>query len=398
MGTTEFETEVLALVRRYPGSWFGELSSRLAPDWSFEPDALLQILQECPSILESTGHWALITDDIKLPERTGELARDIAVLLRRKPFARADEMLADLEAEGWSNLDVSHVLDTLRSAKMPASEFTLYYHSPAEAARARLLETAAKPKHAASKPTKKRTVGVLRSEKPASRADSSTRPKTSGASDLPPRRSHTDVRFYRNYEISQDTPEWLKWRESVLGASDAPTVMSENPWKSRKQLLEEKLGLRPGFQGNAATEEGKRLEPVARRRIQEEFGIALDPTLVQSSFYPFLAASLDGMDSRSLEIFEIKCGRKSFEEVRRTRQVPKYYYGQLQHMLMVTRMAQLHFSVFRPEHGLITLTVARDDAYIGRLLEAELEFAQELTARGHRLEQTFRGTSVMHIV
>jgi len=62
--------------------------------------------------------------------------------------------------------------------------------------------------------------------------------------------------FYLIDDLEQGSSEWHAWRKGVIGASDAPKIMGENPWGSRSSLLDEKLGLAREFQGNAKTREG----------------------------------------------------------------------------------------------------------------------------------------------
>ena len=73
--------------------------------------------------------------------------------------------------------------------------------------------------------------------------------------------------FYLIDDLEQGSTEWLNWRRGVIGASDAATIMGENPWASSRRLLEEKLGLHRSFSGNAATREGHRLEEFARESL-----------------------------------------------------------------------------------------------------------------------------------
>ena len=72
--------------------------------------------------------------------------------------------------------------------------------------------------------------------------------------------------FYLIDDLEQGSSEWRAWRKGVIGASDAPKIMGENPWGSRSSLLDEKLGLVREFQGNAKTREGNSLE-VSRERL-----------------------------------------------------------------------------------------------------------------------------------
>jgi hypothetical protein len=66
--------------------------------------------------------------------------------------------------------------------------------------------------------------------------------------------------YYEIADLVQGTEAWLVWRRRVIGASDAPVIMKENRWTTSHYLMDEKLGIKQGFGGNAATREGHRLE------------------------------------------------------------------------------------------------------------------------------------------
>ena len=200
--------------------------------------------------------------------------------------------------------------------------------------------------------------------------------------------------FYLIDDLEQGSREWHAWRKGVIGASDAPKIMGENPWGSRSSLLDEKLGLVREFQGNAKTREGNSLEGDARKSLETKFKIKLKPTIVQDSKEPFLAASLDAISRDHENLFEIKAGVKAYEHTKMTNSVPDYYIGQLQHMLMVTEMESLTYAVYRPDKPLLTLEIYRNDGYIKRLRKKEKEFVQELVNRGHDVQHKFVGRLV----
>jgi len=197
--------------------------------------------------------------------------------------------------------------------------------------------------------------------------------------------------FYAITALEQGSIEWLNWRRGVIGASDAPAIMGENPWTSASYLIKDKLGLNRPFNGNAATREGQRLEEFARRALIKETGTKLIPLVVQDAKIPFIGASLDAISQDFQKLFEIKCGAKSYQFVEENKTVPNYYYGQLQHMLMVLDLPQISFTVYRPDKKMLTLNVPFDSQYIKRLKRLEKEFANELTSRGHKMQSEFKG-------
>lgn len=200
--------------------------------------------------------------------------------------------------------------------------------------------------------------------------------------------------FYAIEALEQGSPEWLNWRRGVIGASDAPTIMGENPWSSASYLMKDKLGLNPPFHGNAATRDGQYHEAHARKALIEEAKFNLIPLVVQDDKIPHIAASLDAVSEDFQHLFEIKCGIKTYQYVAEEREVPNYYYGQLQHMLMVLDLPTIYFTVYRPDQKMLTMAVRSDAGYIKRLKAKEKDFVKELTARGHAMQKTFKGKLV----
>lgn len=200
--------------------------------------------------------------------------------------------------------------------------------------------------------------------------------------------------FYLVDDIQQGTAQWHEWRRGVIGASEASIIMGENRWKGRQQLIDEKLGLVKPFAGNEITREGQLFEPHARKALESKFKEKLNPTIVQDSSEPFLAASLDGINSTKNKIYEIKCGARTYETFERRRKVPHYYVAQLQHMLMVTQMESLTFAAYRPGAPLLTTQVFREESYIRELRRKEKDFAKDLESRGHKIQNEFRGSEI----
>lgn len=180
-------------------------------------------------------------------------------------------------------------------------------------------------------------------------------------------------------KLEQGSEAWREWRHKGIGASDAPTIMGENPFKNAKtpaQLLQEKRGPVPDFTQNAAMAKGTELEPEARRRYIAKTDRDVRPACVQSTRYEWLRASLDGLSINNDAVVEIKCGKSAWNKALESPDIPVYYYGQLQHILAVTGLGSIDYCCYWPESHSDPLvrSVARDDLYIDRLLKKELEF------------------------
>ena len=182
---------------------------------------------------------------------------------------------------------------------------------------------------------------------------------------------------YTIVNLQQGTTAWLEWRAKGIGASDAPVIMGENPWKSASQLLQEKCGGKAPRR-NAAMVRGTALEPEARRSYETKVGICVVPACLQSVRYEWLRASVDGLATDGSIVVEIKCGESVYRESSRSQAVPDYYYGQLQHILAITNHRSIDFYCYLPKRPEVHLRISRDDSYIKRLLEAESLFWQKI--------------------
>lgn len=183
---------------------------------------------------------------------------------------------------------------------------------------------------------------------------------------------------YTVVDLQQGTTAWLEWRRHGIGSSDAPAIMGENPWKCSARLLAEKLGTARPLPSNAAMERGVVLEPEARRRYEALRRTRVLPACLQSNRHAWLRASVDGLEAGGNAVVEIKCGESIYRKMADRRQVPRYYFGQLQHILAVTDLPAIDFFCWLPDRPGIHLRVDRDERYIARLVEAEQAFWQRL--------------------
>ena len=174
--------------------------------------------------------------------------------------------------------------------------------------------------------------------------------------------------------LEQNTPEWRRWRSSGIGASDAPCLMGEDPWKSASALKREKLYPLSERMSNAAMRRGLALEPAARAAYSAFKAVAVQPACVQSSRYPWMRASLDGLNARERRVVEIKCGASCYKRTASDRTVPRRHYGQLQHILAVLDYSSIDFWCYAPGRRPIHIEIGRNDVYIRRLVAREKQF------------------------
>lgn len=175
--------------------------------------------------------------------------------------------------------------------------------------------------------------------------------------------------------IDQGTDEWFDLRRSKIGASDAASIMEENPYKTPMQLWREKICGSKQYVSEAM-EWGSMMEPLARQRVSEMHGVDYKPMVVQSDVYEWAIASLDGFVAPD-KLIEIKCpGPRMFEEIE-SGTMPRYYFWQVQHQLFVTNLQKATLFAFNGEKG-IEMTIHRDEGAIKHLIEREKAFYKRM--------------------
>jgi putative phage-type endonuclease len=163
-------------------------------------------------------------------------------------------------------------------------------------------------------------------------------------------------------------------------ATDSPVILQSNPWKSKLELWEEKLGLRPPTQLNDAMRRGQELEPEARKLASELLSINFEPCVFESEKYPEFSASLDGFYG-NVYILEIKCPKDSTHDDALDDRIPEYYLDQIQHQLLVSKCDMAFYFSYRPERinkPYAIIEVYPDREKQAKILEEGLKFYQDM--------------------
>ena len=174
-------------------------------------------------------------------------------------------------------------------------------------------------------------------------------------------------------KLEQRTTPWYDLRKNSLGASDAPVVMGESPWKTNMRLWEEKVGLVPT---DAAIpphmQRGIDLEPIALAEyIDYQSERPYEPAIGRHQDISWMIASYDGYNHETGWHVEIKCPGVKDHETALAGKVPSKYRAQLQHQLLVSGKGACHYMSYHPDyHGKksVILTVDADPDYQAELL------------------------------
>ena len=195
------------------------------------------------------------------------------------------------------------------------------------------------------------------------------------------------------FDLQQNSEAWFEWRQSGLGASDAPILLGVSPWKTPEELREEKM--RPpsrspggGKKGsNRAQQWGHDNEPDARGWYTDLTGIGVVQVCCCHDDYPWIKASLDGLNTAIGRVVEIKAPYSQSHgthDLALAGEVPHYYLPQLIHQSLVTGLDRVDYVSYDPRRtgpdrlAIVPVTVTQRQRDI--LLEAEKEFWASLSA------------------
>ena len=175
--------------------------------------------------------------------------------------------------------------------------------------------------------------------------------------------------------MRQNTPEWLEWRKTKIGASDAPIIMRISPWCTPYQLWLEKMGLAPSKEMTPAMQRGLDLQDAALDEFARMTGLDMFPEVKTHKQHPWMIASLDGITLDGQHAVEVKCPGKKSHALALAGKVPDIYIPQLQHQMEVLGHEHMYYFSFDGTSGMV-LDVYRNAEYTRDLVYHEMKFFQ----------------------
>lgn len=177
--------------------------------------------------------------------------------------------------------------------------------------------------------------------------------------------------------LIQGTQEWLQWRRNHIGASEASAILGLNPFRTKLSVWEEKvLGWEQPI--NQKMIDGTKGEQAARDAYEKMSGRLVAPIVAESTEYPFISASFDGMSLLLDHAVEIKCGRSSHKYAQ-LGEIAPYYIPQLQQQMYVAGLDSIHYFSYYNGEGIL-LTEYRSEEFIKKMVEKLIEFWDNVQA------------------
>lgn len=194
--------------------------------------------------------------------------------------------------------------------------------------------------------------------------------------------------------IDQRTPEWHAWRREGLTATEARTILGQDPYSSLEALWCKKMGLEPerDLSSIPAVQYGILHEEDCRTAWEARHGDIALPVCAMSDENPIFRASFDGLNSAG-EPVECKCVQRStFQKVQAQGRLSEpylRYVPQVQHQLLVSG-AHKAFLCFWHEGEYIELVVDRDQQVIDQIVRKGTAFWQDHVLTGVKPDAGFQ--------
>lgn len=179
---------------------------------------------------------------------------------------------------------------------------------------------------------------------------------------------------------TEDLPyvDWLEYRKTGMGGSDASVVCGISRYKSLVELWMEKTGQLPPQEAGEAAYWGTMLESVVREEFTKRTGIEVGKpsVILQSEEHPFMLANVDGICEHpelGACIFEAKTA-SAYKAGEWEDTIPDEYMCQVQHYMAVTGYQGAYIAVLIGGNTFRWKFVERDEELISMLLELESAF------------------------
>lgn len=174
--------------------------------------------------------------------------------------------------------------------------------------------------------------------------------------------------------------QWLEYRRSGIGGSDASTIVGLNPYSSPYYLFCDKMGALPEKEDNEAMRQGRDLEQYVANRWTERTGkrVKRNNTMWRSTVWPWMLADIDrevvgenaGLECKTTSVYN----KHDFAGG----EIPLTYYVQCQHYMAVMGFDRMYLAVLVLNRGFYDFVIERDEEEISSLAAAEGKFWDRL--------------------
>lgn len=184
--------------------------------------------------------------------------------------------------------------------------------------------------------------------------------------------------------VNMSEEDWLKWRTTGIGGSDAGTVLGINPYRTARELYYDKRGVKPFIPKDSEKlpfRWGHALEPVVAEEFSRKTGLMIYETgeMYQHPLHPMMQANVDRIiefPDGTLGILECKTASPDSKVKWENGKIPESYEWQVRHYLAVMNLNVAYIACLF-ENNSQTMAIQRIDRDLAleqQLIEAEENF------------------------
>lgn len=176
--------------------------------------------------------------------------------------------------------------------------------------------------------------------------------------------------------LNLDKKEWLKYRKSGIGGSDAGAVCGLNPYRTAMQVYQDKVSEEIEEVDNEAMRQGREFEDYVAKRFMEATGKKV--RRANAMFYneenPFMLADVDRMVVGENAGLECKTASPYMADKWKDGNIPLSYQIQCYHYMAVCNADAWYLAVVIYGREFKYYKIERDEVVIADLIQIEKAF------------------------
>ena len=178
--------------------------------------------------------------------------------------------------------------------------------------------------------------------------------------------------------------EWLAWRRTGIGGSDAAAVIGLNPFRSRIEVYADKMGMMPEKEDTESMRLGRDLEDYVAQRFCEETGkkVRRNNFMWCHDEHRCMIADVDREIIGENAGLECKTTQAWGGKVIMKGEIPLTYYVQCMHYMAVMGYDRVYLAVLIFGKGFFHFTIERDEDEIAALVASEAAFWRDHVEAG----------------
>lgn len=176
--------------------------------------------------------------------------------------------------------------------------------------------------------------------------------------------------------LNLDKKEWLKYRKSGIGGSDAGAVCGLNPYRTAMQVYQDKVSEEIEEMDNEAMRQGREFEDYVAKRFMEATGkkVRRANAMFYNEEYPFMLADVDRMVVGENAGLECKTASPYMADKWKDGNIPLSYQIQCYHYMAVSNADAWYLAVVIYGREFKYYKIERDEAVIADLIQIEKTF------------------------